>query len=89
MIATLLPAPSRPRRHQRTRTAVRADRIRRWLSIAPDSLDGLCIAMQCTRFEIRQTVRTMPDVTVERIDGRNTYTLHHSADQLVARAGGV
>lgn len=83
----MLPAPTRRRRHKTVPMAVRADRIRRWLTVAPDRARDLCDAMQCSRFALIHTVRTMPDVVSVRVNGHVWYSLDTARGSARGRAG--
>lgn len=62
----VLPAPFRPRRHKYTPLADRAARVRLYLQFGPEPLAALVRDMGCTRYALRHTLRTMPDVVVDR-----------------------
>ena len=59
-----LPAPLRPRRHRRVALDTRAANVRKWLAFGPVPLASLARDMQCTRYALWHTLRTMPDVRV-------------------------
>lgn len=59
-----LPAPSQPRKYPTVRLAVRAAKLRKALAFGPLTRAQAQSMMQCSRFALSNTLKTMPDVAV-------------------------
>lgn len=61
-----LPAPSQPRKYRTVRAAVRAAKLRKALAFGPLTRAQAQSMMQCSRFALSNTLKTMPDVRIVR-----------------------